>query len=92
MPAMPAHDPLGSDAVPVTRSFRHVRVGDRVLRLLAGLVPMPLRVTGLDDELIHCGPWRFDRDCGAEVDGELGWGPAHGITGSCLVAVHHTDA
>jgi hypothetical protein len=58
------------------------KVGDEVVRMLGGTIPMPLRVTGVDDEFIHCGPWKFDRATGAEVDEELGWGD--GGTGSYI--------
>ena len=66
-------------------SFEHLREGDVVTRMLGGQVPMPLHVSKVDDTLIHCGPWTFDRKTGAEVDHDLGWGPAYGRTGSYLV-------
>lgn len=72
-------------AAPIPDSFRNVQVGDVVTRLLGGSIPMRLQVTDLDDELIHCGGWTFDRDSGFEVDEDLGWGPRYGITGSFLV-------
>lgn len=52
-----------------------LRVGDPVVRLLAGTIPMKLKVTDIDDRFIHCGDWKFDRATGAEVDEDLGWGP-----------------
>lgn len=53
-----------------------VKVGDVVQRYLAGDVPfMELVVTDVDDSLVHCGDWTFDRQTGAEVDDVLGWGP-----------------
>jgi len=68
--------------------FSHIKAGDVVTRMLAGTVPMQLRVTEVDEELIYCGTpgqgWSFDRQTGAEVDDDLGWGPAYGITGSFL--------
>lgn len=36
---------------------------------------MGLKVTAIDDKLIHCGDWTFDLATGAEVDEDLGWGP-----------------
>jgi hypothetical protein len=65
--------------------------------MLAGQVPLLLRVSSVDDELIHCGGepgvgWSFDRVTGAEVDEELGWGPRYGITGSYLVHDVPADA
>jgi len=69
--------------------------GDIVTRLLAGTIPMDLRVTAVDARFIYCGPvgsgWKFDRSSGAEVDEELGWGPQFGTTGSYLSAVRRPD-
>lgn len=62
---------------------RSVKVGDTVTRMLAGVVPMDLRVTAVDDRLIHCGDWTFDRSTGAEVDEDLGWDAS--VTGSMIV-------
>lgn len=63
-------------------SFKHVKEGDIVMRVLAGVIPMALIVSKVDEKLIHCGDWTFDRTTGAEVDEELGWGNAG--TGSFL--------
>ena len=46
--------------------------GDRVVRNMVG-VYMTLNVSTVDDTLIHCGPWTFDRTTGAEIDEDLGW-------------------
>jgi hypothetical protein len=59
-----------------------VKVGDTVIRYLAGVIPVPLRVTKVTATLIHCYEWSFDRRTGAEIDDALGWG-VHG-TGSFL--------
>lgn len=59
-----------------------LQVGDVVTRWLAGAVPQELKVTAIDS-LIHCGPWTFHRDTGAEVDAELGWDGVT-VTGSFL--------
>jgi hypothetical protein len=60
-----------------------LRVGDTVTRMLAGVVPMQLRITAMDDSLITCGAWTFNRSTGGEVDADLGWdGVCH--TGSFL--------
>jgi hypothetical protein len=64
--------------------FYDIKPGDTVIRIL-GVLPMPLEVTEVDDTLIHCGPWTFDRQTGAEVDHGLGWGPQYGVTGTYLV-------
>lgn len=73
--------------------WRSVSIGDIVVRMLAG-APMPLTVTAADDERIYCGGsggWTFDRATGVEVDDELGWGPAYGITGSFLLPPGEVD-
>lgn len=76
-------------------SFEHLKVGDRVYRLLGGKVTMEMEVTEVKDEIIVCGVvtkagkvapfgWEFDRKTGMEEDDDLGWGVAHGATGSYL--------
>lgn len=66
-----------------------IRPGDRVRRMLGGSIPIDLIVTDVTRDLILCGEagigWSFDRVTGAEVDGEIGWGPRFGKTGSYLV-------
>jgi hypothetical protein len=68
----------------MTKPFETLKVGDKVLRLLGGSVPMWLHVTGLTDTLITCADWTFDRTTGAEIDEYLGWGPPPLMTGSFL--------
>lgn len=53
--------------------FEHIKPGDQVTRLICGTMPMELKVTKVDDKLIHCGDWTFDRVTGGEVDEDLGW-------------------
>jgi hypothetical protein len=65
--------------------FYDIKPGDTVIRILGGVLPMPLEVTAVDETLIHCGSWTFDRETGAEVDHGLGWGPQYGVTGTYLV-------
>jgi len=75
--------------------FSDVKVGDIVIRLLAGTVAMKLNVVKVDDKLIYAvapdgpqnDPWTFDRKCGLEEDEVLGWGIKFGATGSYLVSV-----
>lgn len=78
---------------------RHLKPGDITICLLAGTIPMPMRVLRVDRDVIYCGPgqataalatprgyvWTFDRATGAEIDDDLCWGPRYGITGSFLV-------
>lgn len=61
-----------------------MKVGDTVTRMLAGSLPMELKITELTDTLIVCGPWTFDRKTGAEIDEDLDWGPPPKRTGSYL--------
>lgn len=49
-------------------SFEHVKVGDIVTRMLAGVVPMELKVSDITEERIICGAWEFDRITGHEID------------------------
>lgn len=69
--------------------FEYVQVGDVVTRMLAGVVPMLLKVTEVTDTEILCGPreigYMFDRKTGAEIDSDLDWGPPPKMTGSFLV-------
>jgi len=52
-------------------TFEKVREGDEVLRLLAGQIPVRLKVTRITEELIICGPWKFDRITGIEIDEDI---------------------
>jgi len=50
-------------------SFRHIKKEDTIFRMLAGCIPMKLRVSKIDDSLIHAvGGWTFNRDTGVEID------------------------
>lgn len=51
----------------------NLKVGDTVRRIIANLIPMDLTITKIDEKLIHCGDWTFDRVTGAEIDETLGW-------------------
>ena len=73
------------------KNCRAVAVGDVITRVMAETVRMQLRVTSVDDTLIHCGLWTFDRDTGAEVDEDLGWGPDT-YTGSVIASWEQADA
>lgn len=84
-------------------NFRSLRVGDNVIRLMGETVPMRMRVLKVEGGLIYATHdeistatairknliWTFDAETGAEVDHELGWGPAYGITGTRLVQERH---
>jgi hypothetical protein len=75
-------------------SFKHLKVGDTVLRSLAG-IPMKMVVSEIKEHTLVCqalqedgsvfkGDWEFDRETGAEEDHDLGWGVKFGVTGSYL--------
>lgn len=55
--------------------FEKLRVGDVVVRMLAGTLPMKLQVSDITEQLIVCSAWQFDKATGAEIDEELGWWP-----------------
>lgn len=66
--------------------FSHIKVGDTIQRNLAGVHIHSIVVTEVTDTKIIAGlGWEFCRKTGAEIDEDLGWGPAHGVTGSFLV-------
>lgn len=70
--------------------FKHLKVGDRVMRDLAGQ-PMLMQVVDVQDELLYCAavhpdgsitqfePWPFDREHGWEHDEEMQWGHKFGV-------------
>ena len=77
-------------------SFRHLKAGDKVTRMLAGTVPMTMIVKEVLPERLVCdvdedpspiidgGYWEFCRNNLVEIDEEWCWGPACGVTGSFL--------
>jgi hypothetical protein len=58
--------------------------GQKVMRLLAGTIEMPMTITKVHEGLAHCGPWTFDDETGVEEDPDLGFGVAQGLTGSYI--------
>jgi len=75
-------------AAAARRTFRYLRVGDHVTRLVGGQRMGSFEVTAVDATLVHCGPWTFDRVTGIEVDPDLGLGPG-GLIGTWLI---HSDS
>ena len=61
-----------------------LKVGDTVIRLLAGSVVMYVQITKITDDVIECGDWVFCRKTGVEIDDYLNWGPQYGKSGSFL--------
>jgi hypothetical protein len=74
------------------KGFTHLKIGDKVTRLLGGEMPMEMVVSNVKGELIYCCPaelgvnagfyYTFDGNTGAEIDDEMGWG--NNGTGSFL--------
>lgn len=51
-----------------------VTVGSDVVRYISSArIAQPMKVTLVDEQFIHCGPWKFLRTNGVEVDEELWW-------------------
>ena len=66
----------------------NLKPGDLVERCMGNpTVSWTLKVTEVSPELVWCGDWTFDRQTGAEIDEELGWGPAG--TGSWIRPLSH---
>lgn len=55
--------------------WAHLKVGDKVTRMLAGTVPHELTVTAIEGNVITCGAWSFDMATGGEIDDYFGWVP-----------------
>jgi hypothetical protein len=82
-------------------SFRHLKPGDRVTRMLAGTLPMEMQVTQNEDGVITCAAvegdvlihagWTFNADNGGEIDADLGWDPPRTPTGSILQLKEKTE-
>lgn len=74
-------------------NFEHLKRGDKVTRMLAGVIPMPMVVSAVTQKHVVCEVaddpagagirWTFSRRNGAEIDEELGWDENN--TGSYLV-------
>lgn len=60
-----------------------MKVGDVVTRNMCG-IKMPLTITEIKEDKIVCSLWEFDLKTGLEIDEDLGWGPAHGGSGSFI--------
>lgn len=73
---------------PITKRktwLNSLEVGSKVVRMLAGTIPIYMGVTRIDKEKgrIYCAAWEFLLSTGAEVDGDLGWDGVT-LTGSYL--------
>lgn len=61
-----------------------LQVGDYVTRNMGG-AELELKISKIDDRFIYCGPWKFCKNTGAEVDEDLNWGPPPQHTGSFII-------
>lgn len=80
-------------------SFKDLKVGDKVQRMLGGDKPFQLMtVMDVGEKNMVCAApgtegwaldqlWTFDRESGVEEDHELGWGVKFGRTGTYLKKV-----
>ena len=71
------------------RVDNEIKIGETVVRMLAGKIPMDLIISDITDNKIICGAYEFDIRTGAEIDDELGWG--NDITGSYLELPRNKD-
>lgn len=60
-----------------------IKEGDTVIRVMGGVVRMPLTVQKVDESKIYCGAWTFDKSTGDELDEEIGWYAGH--SGSYII-------
>jgi hypothetical protein len=51
--------------------MKEIEVGDVVTRMLAGDTPINIYVTEITDDLIICGPWKFDKYTLCEIDDNI---------------------
>ena len=67
-------------------AFDDLKPGDKVIRMLAGTIPVECTIEKVEDGIIYMhGGWTFDQATGIEEDEDLGWGVKFGHTGSFLV-------
>jgi len=64
--------------------FKDSKVGDEVVRWLAGEIEQRLKVTEVKEDRLVCALWEFDKRTGAEIDEDLDWGPPPKMTGSFI--------
>jgi len=70
-----------------------LKVGQKLTRLLAGVVPMKVTIESIDNkentfmvssDASGIDGWIFDIKTGVEIDDFLKWGPKYGTTGSYI--------
>ena len=76
----------------MSAELQKVKKGDMVTRMLGGEIPMLLKVHLVTNDFILCGPYKFDRKTGAEIDEDREWGPPPLMTGSFLAPATTTFA
>ena len=55
------------------KKLEELQVGDTIIRMLAGIIPMEIKITEITDTEINCGEWSFSRQTGGEIDEDLDW-------------------
>lgn len=50
-----------------------LKEGDKITRMLSGIIPMELVITKITETAIFAGLWEFDIETGYEIDLDLGW-------------------
>jgi len=76
----------------------NLKVGDKVVRKLGGLLVIPMEVAQVTSDQVVCSPveggrtlplkYTFDLATGMEIDDGMEWGPKYGATGSYLVVLN----
>jgi hypothetical protein len=51
--------------------MKQLKIGDKVTRMLGGIVPMELIITRITDDEIICGMWKFSKQTGVEIDYDI---------------------
>ena len=54
-------------------NLSEIKTEDKITRMICGTMPMELKVSQVTEDFIYCGPWKFLRASGGEVDEDLGW-------------------
>jgi len=70
------------------------KVGDKVTRIIGGVIPMPMQIVKIAGKKLICSPvedgrvinieYEFDQELGIEIDERFGWGSATHVSGSYL--------
>ena len=68
------------------KNLSDLKPGDTAYRYVSTIpTPMVLKVSNIEEKVIVCGPWAFDRETGGEIDLDFNWDDRT-MTGSILYA------